>query len=135
MHRYIKEKKRIKGIIFLLKFIDNRLTGSIKNSIKTFADLFPANNFWNHLVIVFTHFGVFNQVEREERKNNLKKMCQKEFSVLMKETQLKHTNFILPESEELPMYFCELKKEDENSDKEIEDIINYLRKKEKIFKK
>ena len=51
----------------------------------------------------------------------------------MKEAQLKHTNFILPESEELPMYFCELKKEDENSDKEIEDIINYLRKKEKNF--
>ena len=51
----------------------------------------------------------------------------------MKETQLKNTNSILPVSEELQMYFCELKKEDENSDKEIEDIINYLRKKEKNF--
>ena len=135
MHQYIKENPRIKGIIILLKFIDNRLTGSIKNSIKTFADLFPANNFWDHVVIVFSHFGVLNQKERDEKKKNLKKMCKIEFSFLMKETQLKHTNFILPESEEMPMYFIELKKEDENSDKEIENIINHLRKKERIFKK
>ena len=135
MHQFIKENPRIKGIIILLKFIDNRLTGSIKNSIKTFADLFPANNFWDHVVIVFSHFGVLNQKEREDKKKNLKKMCKKEFSFLMKETQLKHTNFILPESEEMPMYFIELKNEDENSDKEIENIINHLRKKERIFKK
>ena len=82
MHQYIKENPRIKGIIILLKFIDNRLTGSIKNSIKTFADLFPANNFWDHVVIVFSHFGVLNQKEREEKKKNLKKMCKKEFSFL-----------------------------------------------------
>ena len=51
----------------------------------------------------------------------------------MKETQLKHTNFILPESEEMPMYFIELKKEDENSDKEIENIIKSFKKKRKDF--
>ena len=134
-HKYIKENPRIKGIIILLKFIDNRLTGSIKNSIKTFADLFPSNNFWNHVVIVFSHYGVIKAEEREEKKNNLKKMCKKELSLLMNETKLKHSNFILPDSDKLPMYFCELKDEDENSNKEIENLINHLRKKEKIFKK
>ena len=135
MHKYIKENPRIKGIIILLRFIDNRLTGSIKNSIKTFADLFPSNNFWNHVVIVFSHYGVIKAEEREEKKNNLKKMCKKELSLLMNETKLKHSNFILPDSDKLPMYFCELKDEDENSNKEIENLINHLRKKEKIFKK
>ena len=134
-HKYIKENPRIKGIIILLKFIDNRLTGSIKNSIKTFADLFPSNNFWNHVVIVFSHYGVIKAEEREEKKNNLKKMCKKELSLLMNETKLKHSNFILPDSDKLPMYFRELKDEDENSNKEIENLINHLRKKEKIFKK
>ena len=118
-----------------MKFIDNRLTGSIKKSIKTFADLFPANDFLNHVVLDFSHYGALSQEEKEGKKDILKKICKKEFLILMKENKLNHTKFVLPESEELPMLFVELKKENENSDKEIENIINYLRKKQKIFKK
>ena len=47
MNEFIKKdfRKRIIGIIVLLKFTDNRLTGSIKNSIKLFCNIFPVNDF------------------------------------------------------------------------------------------
>ena len=50
MKDYIKQNQRIKGIIIMLKFTDTRLTGSIKESLKVFYNLFPLNNFWDHVV-------------------------------------------------------------------------------------
>ena len=45
MNEYIRQNPRIKGIIILLKFTDNRLTGSVKQSLKAFAEMFPMNDF------------------------------------------------------------------------------------------
>jgi GTP-binding protein EngB required for normal cell division len=132
MNSYIRENQRIKGIIILLKFTDNRLTGSIKNSIKIFSDLFPINNFWSHVVIVFSHYGLVNENERETRKNSLINNYKNEFINIMNESKKDHPNFILVDS--IPMYFCELKHSDEKTKQEITNVINFLRNKEPMFK-
>lgn len=132
MNQYIKENLRIKGIIIILKFSDNRLTGSIKNSIKIFSDLFPINNFWSHVVVVFSHYGMVNQNEREERKNLLILNYKREFINIMNESKRQHPNFII---EDCPtMHFCELKNPDESTYQEINNIINFIRNKKQMFK-
>ena len=132
MNQYIKENHRIKGIIILLKFTDNRLTGSIKHSIKIFSDLFPINNFWSHVVIVFSHYGMVSENEREARKNILIQNYKKEFIKIMNESKIQHTNFIIQDCPNI--HFCELKNPDENTRQEINNILDFLRKKELMFK-
>ena len=45
MKDYIKKNPRIKGILMVFKFTDNRITGSVKKSIKIFYDFFPIQTF------------------------------------------------------------------------------------------
>ena len=133
MNNFIKNNPRIKGIIILLKFTDNKLTGSIKKSLKIFYDMFPMNNFWSHVIIIFSYYYDINQEEKINRKNKLIQNYEKEFKKIMLQSKLEHKDFII--SEKLKMFFCELKNPDEETKTEIKRSIDYLKKKEEMFKK
>ncbi len=133
MNDFIKQNPRIKGIIILLKFTDNRLTGSIKKSLKTFYNMFPMNNFWNHVVLIFSHFYANTEQEKQRRKEALIRKYNQEFTNIMNQSKIEHNNFILPSS--IKIYFCELKNPDEDTKNEISNAINYLKNKEQMFKK
>ena len=133
MNDFIKQNPRIKGIIILLKFTDNRLTGSIKKSLKIFYNMFPMNNFWNHVVLIFSHFYANTEQEKQRRKEALIRKYNQEFTNIMNQSKIEHNNFILPSS--IKIYFCELKNPDEDTKNEISNAINYLKNKEQMFKK
>ena len=133
MNDFIKKNPRIKGIIILLKFTDNRLTGSVKKSLKIFCNMFPMNNFWNHVIIVLSHFYANNNEEKQKRKTELIKHYKQEFITIMNQSKIEHPNFILPSS--INIYFCELKNPNEETKSEISKAIEYLRSKEQMFKK
>ena len=133
MNDFIKKNPRIKGIIILLKFTDNRLTGSVKKSLKTFCNMLPMNNFWNHVIIVLSHFYANNYEEKQARKEALIKHYKQEFNIIMNKSKNEHPNFILPSS--INIYFCELKNPDQETKNTISNAIEYLRSKEKMYKK
>ena len=133
MNQFIKNNPRIKGIIILLKFTDNKLTGSIKKSLKIFYDMFPMNNFWSHVIIAFSYYYDANPEEKIKRKNLLIKNYEKEIKKIMSQSKTKHKDFIIPEN--IKMFFCELKNPDEETKSEIKKAIEYLKEKEQMFKK
>ena len=133
MNQFIKNNPRIKGIIILLKFTDNKLTGSIKKSLKIFYDMFPLNNFWSHVVICFSYYYDTNLEAKIQRKNLLIKNYEKEFKKIMQQSKSEHKDFVIPE--DIKMFFCELKNPDEETKLEIKKIIDYLKIKEQMFKK
>ena len=87
MSQFIKNNPRIKGIIILLKFTDNKLTGSIKKSMKTFYNMFPMNNFWSHVVIVFSYYYDTNSEAKLQRKKLLIKNYEKEIKKIMQQSK------------------------------------------------
>ena len=129
MNQFIKNNPRIKGIIILLKFTNNKLTGSIKKSLKIFYDMFPLNNFWSHVVICFSYYYDMNP----EAKIQIIKNYEKEFKKIMQQSKSEHKDFVIPE--DIKMFFCELKNPDEETKLEIKKIIDYLKIKEQMFKK
>ena len=153
MNQFIKNNPRIKGIIILLKFTDNKLTGSIKKSLKIFYDMFPLNNFWSHVVICFSYYYDTNPEAKIQRNNPLYhfppqklqklgkieeemkiiKNYEKEFKKIMQQSKSEHKDFVIPE--DIKMFFCELKNPDEETKLEIKKIIDYLKIKEQMFKK
>ena len=128
MKNYIKKNPRIKGILMVFNFNDNRLKGSVKKSIKLFYDFFPMKNFWEHVIILFSHYDK----EDTERKN----LLETEFNSKLKEVALKIKNInpelIIPES--FPMFFCNLKNPDQNTNENIKKIIADFRKMKPMFK-
>ena len=133
MNQFIKNNPRIKGIIILLKFTDNKLTGSIKKSLKIFYDMFPMNNFWSHVIIIFSYYFDRNVEEKIKRKNILLQNYEKEFKKIMLQSKSEHKDFIIPEN--IKMFFCELKNPEEETKLEIRKAIDYLKAKEQMFKK
>ena len=128
MKNYIKKNPRIKGILMVFDFNVNRLKGSVKKSIKLFYDFFPMKNFWEHVIILFSHYDK----EDTERKN----LLETEFNSKLKEVALNIKNInpelIIPES--FPMFFCNLKNPDQNTNENIKKIIADFRKMKPMFK-
>ena len=127
MNEYIRQNPIIKGIIILLKFTDNRLTGSVKQSLKAFCDMFPMNDFWNHVIFILSHFYANSPEEKQNRKKNLLKNYKQEIKEIMNQSKITHQNFVIPE--EINIYFCELKNPDEETKNEILKSIQFLRNK------
>jgi hypothetical protein len=133
MNEYIRKNPRIKGIIILLKFTDNRITGSVKDSLKAFADMFPMNEFWSHVIFILSHFYANTPEEKERRKEKLLRNYKKEIREIMKQTKIVHPNFNIPE--DIKIFFCELKNLNEETKAEISNAIQFLREKQQMFKK
>lgn len=133
MNEYIRKNPRIKGIIILLKFTDNRITGSVKDSLKAFADMFPMNEFWSHVIFILSHFYANTPEEKERRKEKLLRNYKKEIREIMKQTKIVHPNFNIPE--DIKIFFCELKNPNEETKAEISNAIQFLREKQQMFKK
>ena len=132
MNEYIRKNPRIKGIIILLKFTDNRITGSVKDSLKAFADMFPMNEFWSHVIFILSHFYANTPEEKERRKEKLLRNYKKEIREIMKQTKIVHPNFNIPE--DIKIFFCELKNPNEETKAEISNAIQFLREKQQMFK-
>jgi hypothetical protein len=133
MNEYIRKNPRIKGIIILLKFTDNRITGSVKDSLKAFADMFPMNEFWSHVIFILSHFYANTPEEKERRKEKLLRNYKQEIKEIMKQTKIVHPNFNIPE--DIKIFFCELKNPNEETKAEISNAIQFLREKQQMFKK
>ena len=133
MNEYIRKNPRIKGIIILLKFTDNRITGSVKDSLKAFADMFPMNEFWSHVIFILSHFYANTPEEKERRKEKLLRNYKLEIKEIMKQTKIVHPNFNIPE--DIKIFFCELKNPNEETKAEISNAIQFLREKQQMFKK
>lgn len=95
--------------------------------------MFPINNFWSHVIIIFSHYYDKSPEEKIKRKNLLIKNYEKELKKIMNQSKLEHKDFIIPEN--IKMFFCELKNSDKETKIEINKAINYLKSKEQMFKK
>ena len=51
-----KEKIKIKAILFLSNFQNERFDFSEQNSLLQYNALFPMKDFWNRLILIFTHY-------------------------------------------------------------------------------
>ena len=51
-----KEKIKIKGILFLSNFQNERFDFSEQNTLIEYNALFPMKDFWNRIILIFTHY-------------------------------------------------------------------------------
>lgn len=51
-----EENIKIKGIIFLVNFQEERFDLSEQEALINYNRIFPLKNFWKHILIVFTHY-------------------------------------------------------------------------------
>ena len=129
MKNFIKENERIKGIIIVIDFRNVRFDLSLQNSIKIIADLFPLNNFWEHVIIVWSHFENNNIAQKQKIESKAffnSKSLQNVFDDLEKNNKIsKPTSLKMKFIDSNPnLTGEELKISQESAEDLVKDIIN-----------
>ena len=79
-----KKKIKVKGLLFLSNFQNERFDGSEQMSLIEYNSLFPLKDFWNHLIIIFTHYyGDPDGDSKEEIKEKSHKILSQLFITIM----------------------------------------------------
>ena len=113
----------------VFNFNDNRIKGSVKKSIELFYNFFPMPNFWEHVIILFSHYDTKN----EERMNLLKTEFTKKLIELAEKIKRSNPDLIMPDS--FPMFFCNLERPNRETIENISKIIRDFRNMKPMFKK
>ena len=79
-----KKKIKIKGLLFLANFQNERFDASEQLSLIQYNSIFPLKDFWKHLIIIFTHYyGDPDGDSKEEIQQRSKKVLSNIFSIIM----------------------------------------------------
>ena len=74
----------MKGLLFLSNFQNERFDASEQMSLIEYNSLFPLKDFWNHLIIIFTHYyGDPDGDSKEEIKEKSHKILSQLFITIM----------------------------------------------------
>ena len=66
------EKIEIKGIIFLRNFQNERFDSTEQEALINYNKIFPLKDFWNHIVVIFTHYFADPDGDTEEEMKKIK---------------------------------------------------------------
>ena len=79
-----RKKIKIKGLLFLVNFQNERFDASEQLSLIQYNSIFPLKDFWKHLIIIFTHYyGDPDGDSKEEIQQRSKKVLSNIFSTIM----------------------------------------------------
>jgi GTP-binding protein EngB required for normal cell division len=86
---FISEKDiKIKGLLFLSNFQNERFDASEQLSLIKYNSIFPLKDFWKHMVIIFTHYyGDPDGDSKEEIKSRSTEVFSKLFRNIMEKTK------------------------------------------------
>lgn len=117
---FLKDKKSIDYIIFLLKF-NERVTKDTREYIKTLGKIFTPGEFYNHLCVVFTKYPV----KPSTKEVNIKKKTIAEINGILKDSFNIKRNQKIPD---INVYFIDSEINEEKGDYEeiYQDTIDIL---------
>ena len=83
-----RENIRLKGILFLVNFQNERFDADEQNALLRYNQLFPLKRFWQNMIIIFTHhFGDPDGDSKEDMKENRDESNGKIFENLMEKVK------------------------------------------------
>ena len=122
MVKIITEMKYLHLVCIILNFTNPRFTQSIQYMIKFLCNLFP-KNFAKHVAIIFTHYDHDYQMRINKKKNiDPRTIAQKKYVPLIMKLISDVTNE--EEFKSPPVYFMDSYVEDDNSKKNLYQLIS-----------
>ncbi|EDR26444.1 hypothetical protein, conserved [Entamoeba dispar SAW760] len=121
---YLKEQEGTKAVIIVLNFNTEILSENIKRMVKLLCNIFPVDDFWKHVCIVWTNCS-YNKSENEveEQIKTKKDKINPELLNLIKETTRDEEDI------EFPMFFVDLQSDEgcdnTKSENEIKNLLNW----------
>lgn len=138
--KVFKEKIQVKGIIFLVNFQNERFDSSEQDALINYNKIFPLENFWEHILVVFTHyFGDPDGDSEEDMKKTRDESNKKILGDIMQ--KIKNISRVINYKDLTTKYFnsyspVKTPKQEAKNNKnkeELEVILEKISKKEPLF--
>ena len=123
---FIKKHKDLQSIIIVFNFMQDRMDGCIRTMLKIFSDIFPIEDFWEHVAIVFTHFIEPQKKNQKAKMDEKRKMKIKRYSEEINKI-IRESNTIPPSK--FPIYFVDsdLEEVDQKSKEEVNALVGWTK--------
>lgn len=135
-----EENIKIKGIIFLVNFQEERFDLSEQEALINYNRIFPLKNFWKHIFIVFTHYFADPDGDNEEEMKKIKDQSNRKILGQIM-NKVKQVSDVINYNDLTTKYFnsyCPVKTEkqrakNQKNKKELEVILEQISQKEPLF--
>lgn len=134
------ENIKIKGIIFLVNFHNERFDFSEQEALINYNRIFPLKNFWKHIFIVFTHYFADPDGDSEEDMKKMKDQSNRKILGQIMDN-VKQVSDVINYNDLTTKYFnsyCPVKNEkqrakNKKNKEELEVILDQISQKEPLF--
>jgi GTPase Era involved in 16S rRNA processing len=135
-----EENIKIKGIIFLVNFQNERFDFSEQEALINYNRIFPLKNFWKHIFIVFTHYFADPDGDSEEEMKKIKDQSNRKILGQIMDN-VKQVSDVINYNDLTTKYFnsyCPVKNEkqrarNKKNKEELEVILDQISQKEPLF--
>jgi GTPase Era involved in 16S rRNA processing len=134
------ENIKIKGIIFLVNFQNERFDFSEQEALINYNRIFPLKNFWKHIFIVFTHYFADPEGDSEEEMKKMKDQSNRKILGQIMDN-VKQVSDVINYNDLTTKYFnsyCPVKNDkqrarNKKNKEELEVILDQISQKEPLF--
>ena len=138
--KVFKENIQVKGIIFLVNFQNERFDASEQEALINYNQIFPLENFWEHILVVFTHYyadpdGDTEAEMKETRDQSNKKILGQVMKRIEKISRVIDYNDLITKyfNSYSPVKNPKQQKRNEKNKVELEEYLENLSNKEPLF--
>jgi GTPase Era involved in 16S rRNA processing len=134
------ENIKIKGIIFLVNFQEERFDLSEQEALINYNKIFPLKNFWKHILVVFTHYFADPDGDSEEEMKKIKDQSNKKIIGQIMDS-VKEVSDVINYNDLNTRYlnsYCPVKnnrqkEKNKKNKEEIEDLLDQISQKEPLI--
>ena len=135
-----KENIQVKGIIFLVNFQNERFDASEQDALINYNKIFPLENFWEHILVIFTHYFADPDGDTEEEMKKTRDQSNKKIlgDIMQK---IKKISRVIDYNDLTTKYFNSYspmknekqKAKNKKNKEELEIVLEKISKKEPLF--
>jgi hypothetical protein len=134
------ERIEIKGIIFLVNFQEERFDLAEQEALINYNTIFPLKNFWNHILVIFTHYFGDPDGDNPEEMKEIKDRSNREILAKIME-RVKDISDVIDYKNLNTKYFNSYspvktekqKQKNQKNKKELEAVLDDMSKSQPLF--
>ena len=124
--QYLRKRKNVKAIILTINFHCPRFDSTLRELLLVFGNMFPIEEFWEHVGIVFTKYFIKKKQNPLKIKNERSEGIKEKMKGLVEEIHKKNKNIKLPSNFHCFFVDSDLDDIDKESKEEVNRMIGWI---------
>ena len=124
--QYLRKRKKVQAIILAINFHCPRFDSTLRELLLVFGNMFPIEDFWEHVGIVFTKYFIKKKQDALKIKKEKSEGIKEKMKALIDQIHNKNKNIKSPNNYHCFFVDCDLTEIDKESKEEVNRMIGWM---------